>query len=134
MARLFRIQMKRKSLAVIHRLWHDIVPISGRPVDSCIGMYRDRSSVTSPAGDAASPARDVFASPNCGICDTAGDMPFLKYRRFSLDIHILAILHSTILNFSLHRTFHVGKVESIIFQGNVSKTSTRDENVAIIRR
>ncbi len=28
-----------------------------------------RSSV----GDAASPAGDVVASPNCGICDTAGD-------------------------------------------------------------
>jgi len=27
---------------------------------------------TSPVGDAASPAGDVVASPNCGICDTAG--------------------------------------------------------------
>ncbi len=29
---------------------------------------------TSPVGDAASPAEDVVASPNCGICDTAGSM------------------------------------------------------------
>ncbi len=28
---------------------------------------------TSPAGDTASPARDVFASPNCGIWDTAAE-------------------------------------------------------------
>ncbi len=26
----------------------------------------------SPAGDTVSPVRDVFASSNCGICDTAG--------------------------------------------------------------
>ncbi len=36
---------------------------------SQIPKFGDTSE--SPAGDTASPARDVVASPNCGICDTA---------------------------------------------------------------
>jgi hypothetical protein len=36
---------------------------------SHIPKFGDASK--SPAGDIASPARDVVASPNCGICDTA---------------------------------------------------------------
>jgi len=40
----------------------------------CIIAFRDVHPVltsTSPAGDAASPAGDMVASPKCGICDTA---------------------------------------------------------------
>ncbi len=50
----------------------------------------------SPAGDAASPARDVVASPNCGICDTAdqqGDWtsPFLRASGWILLLKIFLI-------------------------------------------
>ncbi len=37
------------------------------PLEMCIPALTS----TSPAGDIASLARDVFASPNCGTCDTA---------------------------------------------------------------
>ncbi len=41
-----------------------------RRVVSHIPKVGDASK--SPSGDTASPAEDVVASPNCGICDTAG--------------------------------------------------------------
>ncbi len=47
---------------------------------------------TSPIGDAASPAEDVVASPNCGICDTAdSNRSFIQTNESK---HKLAIIYS----------------------------------------
>jgi len=43
----------------------------------------------SPAGDAAFPARDVVASPNCGICDTAEKFQMIKDDIYTIVEHCL---------------------------------------------
>jgi hypothetical protein len=48
---------------------HQIIHREKWGVVSHIPKFGDASK--SPAGDAASPARDVVASPNFGVCDTA---------------------------------------------------------------
>jgi RNA polymerase II subunit A C-terminal domain phosphatase SSU72 len=62
---------------------------------SHIRIFGDASK--SPTGDTASPARDVIASPNFGICDTAENLLFLlpdlenREKRTNEIVHIINI-------------------------------------------
>ncbi len=55
----------------------DTASLSG---DAVVSYWRCASTAltsTSPIGHAVSPAGDVVASPNCGICDTAGAVSYI---------------------------------------------------------